>query len=81
MHLQREVLSYPTLITDRPHGAQHDWVVVPLRIQTRLGVLSFISTTMVFGTPVDITLSELAGIETFFPADRETIAIVRSLPP
>jgi hypothetical protein len=31
-------------------------------------VLSFISTTMIFGTPVDITLSELA-LETFFPAD------------
>ena len=31
-------------------------------------VLSFFSTTMVFGTPVDITLSELA-LETFFPAD------------
>ena len=39
----------------------------------RLGdsVLSFISTTTVFGTPLDVTLSELA-IETFFPADEET---------
>jgi hypothetical protein len=35
---------------------------------------------MVFGTPVDVTLSELA-IETFFPADQTTIDIVRGLPP
>ena len=42
-------------------------------LQLRLGerVLSFISTTTVFGTPVDITLSELA-LETFFPADAAT---------
>ena len=32
------------------------------------GVLNFISTITVFGTPTDITLSELA-LETFFPAD------------
>jgi len=41
-------------------------------------VLSFFSTTMVFGTPVDITLSELA-LETFFPADEPTAARMRSL--
>ena len=35
------------------------------------GVLSFFSTTTVFGTPVDVTLSELA-IEAFFPADPQT---------
>ena len=35
-------------------------VVVPLVVETRLGALSFISTTTVFGTPVDITLAELA---------------------
>jgi len=41
-------------------------------------VLSFFSTTMIFGTPVDITLSELA-LETFFPADEFTAARVRAL--
>ena len=35
------------------------------------GVLSFISTTTVFGTPIDVTLQELA-LETFFPADAMT---------
>jgi hypothetical protein len=41
-------------------------------------VLSFLSTTMVFGTPVDVTLSELA-IETFLPADAATADILRSI--
>jgi len=46
---------------------------VALAFKLRLNgeVLSFISTTMVFGTPVDITLQELA-LETFFPADELT---------
>jgi hypothetical protein len=38
---------------------------------TEEGVLTFFSTTTIFGTPVDVTLSELA-IEAFFPADRDT---------
>jgi transcriptional regulator with XRE-family HTH domain len=79
VELQREVSGYPTApAPDRAYSPQRDWVVVPLRIRTRMGVLSFISTTMVFGTPVDITLSELA-IETLLPADHETVAIVRGL--
>ena len=41
-------------------------------------VLSFISTTMIFGTPVDITLSELA-LETFFPADDLTAERMRAM--
>jgi hypothetical protein len=44
---------------------------VPLVLDTPQGTLSFISTTTVFGTPVDVTLSELA-LETFFPADATT---------
>ena len=43
-------------------------VVLPLRLRSEAGVLSFISTVTVFGTPHDVTLQELA-IETFFPAD------------
>src|SRR5206468_2766609 len=35
-------------------------VAIPLRLHTEMGLLSFISTTMVFGTPLDVTLSELA---------------------
>jgi len=51
-------------------------VVVPFRLATEGGVLSFFSTTTVFGTPLDITLSELA-LETFYPADSETQAAMR----
>jgi len=47
-------------------------LVVPLRLRTPEGaVLSFISTTTVFGTPREVTLSELA-IEAFYPADEAT---------
>jgi len=40
-------------------------------------VLSFISTTTVFGTPSDVTVEELA-IESFFPADSATAEAMRS---
>lgn len=53
-------------------------VVVPLQLAHDGIVLSFISTTTVFGTPIDVTLSELA-LETFFPADASTAALLRSL--
>jgi hypothetical protein len=36
------------------------------------------STVTIFGTPRDITLSELA-LETFFPADAHTMQVLRSL--
>lgn len=41
-------------------------------------MLSFISTTSVFGTPIDVSLQELA-IESFFPADEPTAAALREL--
>lgn len=73
--LLRELLAYP-----KPPGPPHPGpagdkayagVVVPLRLKTPGGVLSFFSTTTVFGTPVDVTLSELA-LEAFYPADAAT---------
>ncbi|MDB5998676.1 MAG: family transcriptional regulator, partial [Rhizobacter sp.] len=60
--------------TDEAGGA--GGVVVPLRIAADGGTYSFISTTMVFGTPVDVTLQEMA-IESFFPADEFTAAAFR----
>jgi len=53
-------------------------VVVPLQLAIPSGVLSFFSTTTVFGTPIDITLSELA-VEAFYPADEATAETLRSL--
>jgi len=84
---QIEVTADPTLIEllqtlssapmpagvkpDAPSSDQYAGVVVPLQLKTEDGILSFFSTTTVFGTPVDITLAELA-IESFFPANVET---------
>ena len=61
--------------TDDAHGPEQS-VVVPLVLASPHGPLSFISTTTVFGTPVDVTLAELA-LETFFPADAATAAQLR----
>jgi transcriptional regulator with XRE-family HTH domain len=55
-------------------------IVVPLCLRTDHGLLTFLSTTTIFGTPVDVTLSELA-IESFFPANAETAAALRALTP
>ncbi len=46
-------------------------LAVPLRLQGRDGVLSFISTVTTFGTALDVTLAELA-LEAFLPADAAT---------
>ena len=45
--------------------------LIPFRLATDVGPLSFLTTTMVFDTPLDVTLSELI-VECFFPADTET---------
>ncbi|MEA2757961.1 MAG: hypothetical protein QOH65_574 [Methylobacteriaceae bacterium] len=58
-------------------GADYAGIAIPFRLATESGVLSFFSTTTVFGTPVDVTLSELA-LESFFPADRETAERLRA---
>ena len=55
-------------------------VAVPLRLHTEQGTLSLLSTTMVFGTPIDVTLSELA-IEAFFPADAATADLLQRIAP
>lgn len=61
---------------DGEHAA--NGIAVPLLLDTPAGRLSFVSTVTVFGTPIDITLSELA-IEAFFPADAESAALLRKL--
>jgi transcriptional regulator with XRE-family HTH domain len=53
-------------------------IAMPFRLRTEAGVLSLISTTTIFGTPVDVTLQELA-LETFFPADAFTSEALRKL--
>jgi hypothetical protein len=63
-------------LSDYP--SEHTDVVLPFRVNVPAGTLSFFSTTMVFGTPVDITLAELA-VESFFAADTSTTEIVRRM--
>ncbi|WP_332778200.1 helix-turn-helix domain-containing protein [Polaromonas sp.] len=78
--LLEELRAYPV-----PAGAEdehlegeHLGVVMPFKFRTPGGVLSFISTTTIFGTPVDVTLQELA-METFFPADEFTRQALQAL--
>ena len=70
--LERELAAYPGRPV--PAGHVHDpasGIAVPMRVDMGGTALSFITTITVFGTPLDVTLSELA-IESFFPADAET---------
>jgi transcriptional regulator with XRE-family HTH domain len=53
-------------------------VFVPLRIRYADRELAFFSTISTFGTPLDITVAELA-IESFFPADPATTAVLNAL--
>ncbi|MCD6077312.1 MAG: transcriptional regulator, family-like protein [Ramlibacter sp.] len=75
-----ELRAYP--VSD---GAEHTrldgevlGVAMPFRLNTAAGTLNFISTVTIFGTPIDVTLEELA-LETFFPADAATAQALRAL--
>jgi len=57
---------------------EHRSVLMPFLVQTPLGLLNLVGTTTVFGSPVDITLQELA-LETFFPGDEATAEALRAL--
>jgi transcriptional regulator with XRE-family HTH domain len=72
--LLTELRGYPGGEQTVPPAGQ---VVVPLRLRTDDGVLSFLSTTTVFGTPQDVTVEELA-LEAFYPADAPTGAALRA---
>ena len=79
--LMRELVAYPApRVPGHPKPVEQDYagVVVPFRLVSEAGILSFFSTTTIFGTPVDITLSELA-LESFFPADAATADALRRL--
>jgi transcriptional regulator with XRE-family HTH domain len=77
IELLREVGAYPAPAGKPPQPLDHD-IVVPFRIRTAAGLLSFFSMTTVFGTPVDVMLSELA-LELFFPADEDTAVAVQRM--
>ncbi len=72
--LLSELSDYPFEASERSNDS-HDYlaneVAIPLRLRTPRGVLSFLSTVTVFGTPIEIELSEVT-LEAFYPADQET---------
>jgi transcriptional regulator with XRE-family HTH domain len=73
--LRAELAGYPCPpLRTRPDTRA---ILVPLQLRTEAAELSLFSTTTVFGTPRDVTLSELA-IESFYPADAATTAYLRA---
>lgn len=70
-----ELRAYPC---DEPETETRggDEIVAPLHIRHEGRELSFFGTVATFGTPLDVTVSELA-IESFFPADARTAAALR----
>jgi transcriptional regulator with XRE-family HTH domain len=75
--LLAEIAAYPAP-SEKPASLPEDEIAIPLRLQTPGGVLSFFSTITVFGTPVEITLSEIS-LEAFYPADDVTAAALRAM--
>ncbi len=71
--LYEEVRGYPCdgVAAEREAVPGPEDVVVPLRFRAGDRELAFFSTVAAFGTPLDITVDELA-IELFFPADAST---------
>ena len=70
--LHSEVAAYR--IPGQPDGPatfdETDRLATPLRIATRLGVMSFLNTLTIFGTANDVTLSELALEMLFRPTSK-----------
>lgn len=69
--LLAELEAYPQPPADDRRHEDFGGVAVQLRLARGDRILSFFTTTTVFGAALDITLSELT-LETFFPADAET---------
>ncbi|MEV4629904.1 helix-turn-helix transcriptional regulator [Micromonospora sp. NPDC049523] len=77
--LHEELRGYPAGDGEAaPIGDAVSSVVVPLRYRHDDQVLSLFSTTTLFGTPLDVTVSRLA-IEAFFPADKATTEAFHAL--
>ena len=75
--LREELAGYPAA-ADAHDASEANGIAVPLVLDTPMGQIRFVSTVTIFGTPVDITLSELA-IEAFFPADAESAALLQAM--
>jgi len=73
VELHAELADLPGEETSGAH--EPGGVVLPLRVRTPLGLLSFFTTAARFGTAADVTLAELT-VESLFPADASTAAAV-----
>jgi transcriptional regulator with XRE-family HTH domain len=67
--LLTELRGYPG--GEERADAEPPGVVVPMLVRSEAGTLTLFSTTTVFGTAVEVTLSELV-LEAFYPADEFT---------
>ncbi|QNP66294.1 helix-turn-helix domain-containing protein [Streptomyces genisteinicus] len=86
--LYEEVAAYPPPeragdLPDDPApdggaAVPYPYFALPLRIEHGGRLLSFVSSISTFNTPLDVTVAELA-IETFLPADAETVEYLGSL--
>jgi transcriptional regulator with XRE-family HTH domain len=78
-----EVSSYPNVVQIEPFNTigsiDEPPLLVPFRLSTPQGELSLFTTLTTFGTPLDVTLDELA-IELFFPANDRSDQILRGDP-
>lgn len=74
-----EVRSYPGDDGDASNQepSAYGGLVVPLKLRTPAGVITLFSTTTVFGTPLEVTLSELM-LEAFYPADEFSANVLRA---
>ncbi len=77
-----EVLAYPNVDRIRPVldlvELEDAPLLVPFRFASPVGEVSMFSTVTTFGTPLDVTLDEIA-IELFFPSDPVTGERLRAL--
>lgn len=76
--LLEEVRGYAPDAGYHPHVPPGGDVVIPFQLRTPIGTLSFITTTLLFGSPTEVTLSELA-VELFFPSDASTAEALRGM--
>lgn len=79
VELLREIESYPGIRAIAGPSPSRGAVALRLRLKSAIGDLSFITMIATFGTPFDVTVSELA-VETFFPADPATAQLIRDRP-
>jgi transcriptional regulator with XRE-family HTH domain len=74
LELIEELRGYPA---PPAKAADPAALAVPLIVRSPRGEMAFLSTTLLFGSPLDVRLSELA-IEIFLPADAATVERLRN---